>query len=73
MAHVRLMNDQGYEAEIASYTYSDEYLQVFGVDQVPHNRSTQTVSGARAINFHVPQLLTLAMQGLMAPLRDQNY
>ena len=51
MAHVRLMNDQGYEAEIASYTYSDEYLQVFGVDQVPHNRSTQTVSGARTINF----------------------
>ena len=29
MAHVRLMNDQGYDAEIASYTYSDEYLQSF--------------------------------------------
>jgi phycoerythrin-associated linker protein len=51
MSHVRLMNDQGYDAEIASYTYSDEYLRVFGVDQVPHNRSTQTVSGVRAINF----------------------
>ena len=51
MAHVRLMNEHGYDAEIASYTYSDEYLQVFGVDQVPHNRSTQTVSGGRTINF----------------------
>ena len=51
MAHVRLMNEHGYDAEIASYTYSDEYLQVFGVDQVPHNRSTQTISGVRTINY----------------------
>ena len=25
MSHVRLMNDEGYDAEIASYTYSEEY------------------------------------------------
>jgi phycoerythrin-associated linker protein len=51
MEHVRLMNDQGYEAEIASYTYSEEYLQSFGVDQVPHNRSLKTIVGGRTINY----------------------
>ena len=51
MAHVRLMNDQGYEAEIASYTYSEEYLSAFGVDQVPYNRSNQTNTGGRTVNF----------------------
>ena len=51
MFHVRLMNERGYEAEIASYTYSEEYLRVFGVDQVPFNRSTQTISGGRTVNF----------------------
>ena len=35
MAHVRLMNEEGFEAEIVSYTYSEEYLRAFGVDQVP--------------------------------------
>ena len=51
MGHVRLMNDEGYEAEIASYTYSEEYLSAFGVDQVPHNRSQETFEGGRTINF----------------------
>ena len=30
MEHVRLMADEGFNAEIASYTYSDEYLKAFG-------------------------------------------
>lgn len=51
MAHVRLMNEEGYEAEIASYTYSEEYLNAFGVDQVPYNRSNQTNTGGRTVNF----------------------
>jgi len=51
MAHVRLFSEEGFEAEIESYTYSEEYLTAFGVDQVPYNRSTQTVSGGRTINF----------------------
>lgn len=51
MAHVRLMNEEGYEAEIASYTYSEEYLSAFGVDQVPYNRSNQTNTGGRTVNF----------------------
>ena len=51
MAHVRLMSEEGFEAEIASYTYSEEYLENFGVDQVPYNRSKQTNPGGRTINF----------------------
>ncbi len=49
--HVRRLQDEGYEAEIDSYTYSEEYLASFGVDQVPYNRSKQTVVGGRTINF----------------------
>ena len=51
MDHVRLFSEEGFEAEIASYTYSEEYLTSFGVDQVPYNRSKQTVQGGRTINF----------------------
>ncbi len=51
MDHVRRFNDEGYEAEIESYTYSEEYLSSFGVDQVPYNRSKQTLTGGRTINF----------------------
>ena len=51
MEHVRRLHDEGYEAEIDSYTYSEEYLTSFGVDQVPYNRSKQTRAGGRTINF----------------------
>ena len=51
MGHVRLLQEEGYEAEIASYTYSDEYLSAFGIDQVPYNRSTQTVVGGSTLFF----------------------
>lgn len=51
MEHVRLLQDEGYEAEIASYTYSEEYLAAFGVDQVPHNRANSTMVGGRTISY----------------------
>ena len=51
MSHVRLLQDEGYEAEIASYTYSDEYLSAFGIDKVPYNRSTQTLVGGSTLYF----------------------
>ena len=51
MSHVRLLQEEGYEAEIASYTYSDEYLSAFGIDQVPYNRATQTVIGGSTLYF----------------------
>ncbi len=37
--HVRRLADEGFEAEIASYTYSDEYLNNFGIDSVPYART----------------------------------
>tara|TARA_B100002052_G_scaffold266177_1_gene263242 strand:+ start:4109 stop:4843 length:735 start_codon:yes stop_codon:yes gene_type:complete len=51
LSHVRLLHDEGYEAEIASYTYSEEYLSAFGVDQVPHNRALESTTGGRTINY----------------------
>ena len=32
--HVMRLANEGFESEIASYTYSDEYLNSFGIDQV---------------------------------------
>lgn len=51
MQHVRLLQDEGFEAEIASYTYSEEYLAAFGVDQVPYNRASTTMKGGRTIAY----------------------
>ena len=45
MEHVKRMAEEGLEAEIASYTYSDEYLQTFGVDQVPYLRKQTSQQG----------------------------
>ena len=39
------------ESEIASYTYSEEYLTSFGIDQVPYNRGASTMRGGSTINY----------------------
>jgi phycoerythrin-associated linker protein len=49
--HVKLMRDEGFESEIASYTYSEEYLTSFGIDQVPYNRGSSTMRGGSTINY----------------------
>ena len=51
MEHVKRMNTEGYDAEIASYTYREEYLSAFGIDQVPYNRSSESINGGRTINY----------------------
>ena len=51
MEHVKLLNDEGYETEIASYTYSAEYLTAFGIDQVPYSRGSNTMQGGSTINY----------------------
>ena len=51
MEHVKLLSDEGYETEIASYTYSAEYLTAFGIDQVPYSRGSSTMQGGRTINY----------------------
>ncbi len=45
--HVRRLADEGFEAEIASYTYSDEYLNNFGIDSVPYARTQTSVGNDR--------------------------
>lgn len=49
--HVRRLADEGFEAEIASYTYSDEYLNNFGVDTVPYARTATTVVGESTVAY----------------------
>ena len=51
MEHVQLMADEGFDAEIASYTYSEEYLKAFGFDQVPFMRSDVSQVGYTAIDY----------------------
>ena len=47
---MRRLADEGFEAEIASYTYSDEYLNNFGIDTVPYARTT-TVVGESTVGY----------------------
>ena len=63
MEHVRRLHEEGYDAEIESYMYSEEYLTAFGVDQVPYNRSKQTVAGGRTINFTRSNILDAGYAG----------
>ncbi|EAU72909.1 phycobilisome rod-core linker polypeptide [Synechococcus sp. RS9916] len=63
MEHVRRLHEEGYDAEIESYIYSEEYLTAFGVDQVPYNRSKQTVAGGRTINFTRSNILDAGYAG----------
>ena len=50
--HVKLYNEQGYEAEINSYIYSDEYTQSFGENTVPYPRSIRSVVGLKNEAFN---------------------
>ena len=51
MEHVKLLSTEGFENEIASYTYSSEYLTAFGIDQVPYSRGSNTMQGGSTINY----------------------
>ena len=51
MEHVKLLSTEGFENEIASYTYSSEYLTAFGIDQVPYTRGSNTMQGGSTINY----------------------
>ena len=50
--HVKLYNDQGYEAEINSYINSDEYLNNFGENIVPSVRCNRTQAGIKNNGFN---------------------
>ena len=49
--HVCRLADEGFEAEITSYTYSDEYLNSFGIDTVPYARTATTVVGESTVAY----------------------
>ena len=50
--HILIYNEQGYEAEIDSYTNSDEYIQNFGENIVPYPQGTSTVVGMKNVTFN---------------------
>ncbi len=50
--HVRLYNEQGYEAEINSYIDSDEYGSNFGENIVPQSQGNRTQVGIENVNFN---------------------
>lgn len=50
--HVRLYNAEGFEAEIASYVDSDEYMQSFGENTVPYPRSNSSQVGSKNSSFN---------------------
>ncbi|MFN6479435.1 phycobilisome rod-core linker polypeptide [Nostoc sp. DedQUE07] len=50
--HVRIYNEQGYDAEIDSYIDSKEYQQNFGENIVPYVRSTSSQIGIKNVTFN---------------------
>ncbi|MCL2931237.1 MAG: phycobilisome rod-core linker polypeptide [Trichodesmium sp. MAG_R03] len=50
--HIRIYNEQGYQAEIDSYTNTQEYSQNFGENIVPYPRGSSTVVGSKNVTFN---------------------
>ena len=50
--HVKLLQEQGYAAEISSYVNSDEYQDAFGDDTVPYLRSINSLVGFAQDTFN---------------------
>ena len=49
--HVQRYNSQGYAADISSYIDSDEYINAFGENTVPYNRSNVSQTGIANVSF----------------------
>lgn len=50
-AHTRLVEDNGYDAEINSYFESQEYEQKFGDNVIPYYLGFQVIPGSRTVGF----------------------
>ncbi len=72
MSHVRLLQEQGYEAEISSYTYSDEYYKAFGVDRVPYNRAKESMVGGKTLNYTRSNMLDAGHAGYDNATKDSR-
>ena len=58
MAHSKILDEEGFEAEIDSYIDSDEYQEAYGEDTVPFYRGYKTQSGKKMVGFsYIYQLL----------------
>ena len=56
--HVQLLATEGYEAEINSYIYGAEYLEVFGFDTVPYDRGVASQKGESNLTYNRTRALT---------------
>ena len=72
MSHVRLLQDEGYEAEISSYTYSNEYYTAFGVDGVPYNRANESMIGGQTLNYTRSKVLDAGYAGYDNASKDSK-
>lgn len=61
--HVMRLAEQGFEAEIASYTYSSEYLNCFGINTVPYTRTNISIAGQKTITFNRTKALNPGFAG----------
>ncbi|NES77907.1 MULTISPECIES: phycobilisome rod-core linker polypeptide [Okeania] len=50
--HTLIYNEQGYEAEIDSYIYSEEYTENFGENIVPYPRGNSSLVGMKNVAFN---------------------
>ncbi len=50
--HIRLCNEQGFEAEIDSYIDSEEYAANFGENIVPYNRAASSLVGQKQVGYN---------------------
>ena len=49
--HLKILSEEGFEAEIDSYLDSDEYLQNFGTMIVPYTRGYTTQTGKTSVGY----------------------
>ncbi len=49
--HVQRLANEGYEAEINSYTFGNEYIAAFGLDHVPSMRGASTQVGQSNLSY----------------------
>lgn len=65
--HVERLANEGFEAEIESYTNSDEYLSSFGIDTVPHTRTNIATVGETTLAFARTKVLDPGYAGFDNP------
>ncbi len=67
--HVRIYNEQGYDAEIDFYLDSSEYQRSFGDNIVPYLRGTSTQNGIKNVGFN--RMFAL-MRGMASSDKDTH-